>query len=134
MDTAKKPTAASAIEDDARTRLHRHLVEAGLAHLADAVENSSVAVVGAELEITTGKTYKMYLEDRHFEGAVQKVFGKPLRIKITVGETAESAPSSTALAGKGGDDLTSRALAHEEVQRFREVFGGEVRKVRNLKE
>ena len=29
---------------------------------------------------------------------------------------------------------TSRALANPEVQRFREVFGGEVRKVRNLKE
>ena len=134
LDSAKKRAAASATEDDARTRLHRHLVEAGLAHLADAVENSSVAVVGAELEITTGKTYKMYLEDRHFEGAVQKVFGKPLRIKITVGETAESAPSSKGLAGKGSDDVTGRALAHEEVQRFREVFGGEVRKVRNLKE
>ena len=33
-----------------------------------------------------------------------------------------------------GDDVTGRALANPEVQRFREVFGGEVRKVRNLKE
>ena len=32
------------------------------------------------------------------------------------------------------DDAAGRALANPEVQRFREVFGGEVRKVRNLKE
>ena len=32
------------------------------------------------------------------------------------------------------DEATSRALANPEVQRFREVFGGEIRKVRNLKE
>ncbi len=30
--------------------------------------------------------------------------------------------------------MTERALAHPEVQRFRELFGGEVRTVRNLKE
>ena len=32
------------------------------------------------------------------------------------------------------DEVTNRALANPEVQRFREVFGGDVRKVRNLKE
>jgi len=32
------------------------------------------------------------------------------------------------------DEVTERALAHPEVQRFRELFGGEVRTVRNLKE
>jgi len=30
--------------------------------------------------------------------------------------------------------VTGRALANPEVQRFREIFGGEVRKVRNLKD
>jgi hypothetical protein len=32
------------------------------------------------------------------------------------------------------DDATRRALTNPEVQRFREVFGGEIRTVRNLKE
>ena len=32
------------------------------------------------------------------------------------------------------DEVTERALAHPEVKRFRELFGGEVRTVRNLKE
>jgi len=35
---------------------------------------------------------------------------------------------------KKADDVSERALAHPEVQRFRELFGGEVRTVRNLKE
>ena len=35
---------------------------------------------------------------------------------------------------EAGDDVTDRALSHPEVRHFREVFGGEVRKVRNLKE
>ncbi len=133
LDSAKK-AAAPAVEGDARARLHSHLVEAGLTHLADAVENSQVAVAGAELQVTTAKTYKIYLEDRHFESAVRAVFGKALRIKISISETGAPAPPSTAAAGSGSDDVTSRALAHEEVRRFREVFGGEVRKVRNLKE
>jgi len=37
-------------------------------------------------------------------------------------------------APKKDDEVTERALAHPEVQRFRELFGGEVRTVRNLKE
>jgi hypothetical protein len=37
-------------------------------------------------------------------------------------------------AGHSEDEVTTRALANPEVQRFREVFGGEIRKVRNLKE
>jgi len=32
------------------------------------------------------------------------------------------------------DDLSRRALSHPEVQRFREMLGGEVRAIRNLKE
>ena len=45
--------------------------------------------------------------------------------------TGSGAPPA---AGKSEDDVTARALANPEVQRFREVFGGEIRKVRNLKE
>jgi len=38
------------------------------------------------------------------------------------------------LGAPADDEAAARALANPEVQRFREVFGGEVRKVRNLKE
>jgi hypothetical protein len=61
-----------------------------------------------------------------------------LRIKITAGEAPPPGPAAApplAPAGNNSDEeVTGRALANPEVQRFREVFGGEVRKVRNLKE
>ena len=37
-------------------------------------------------------------------------------------------------AGNNQEEATGRALGNPEVRRFREVFGGEIRKVRNLKE
>jgi hypothetical protein len=57
-----------------------------------------------------------------------------MRIKITIGELA-AAPAVAPIDKKGKeDDAKRRALENPEVQRFREVFGGEVRNVRNLKE
>ncbi|HUH64670.1 MAG TPA: DNA polymerase III subunit gamma/tau [Terracidiphilus sp.] len=145
LDSAKKSGAGQVPErvnsdlphDNIRERLHAHLMQNGLTHLADAVEHSLLTASGSELQITTAKTYKLYLEDRHFEAAVKEALGKPMRIKIIVGETGAG---DTPVAGaptqprNSSDDATARALANDEVRRFREVFGGEVRKVRNLKE
>jgi DNA polymerase III subunit gamma/tau len=118
---------------DPRERLHSYLHEKGMLHLADAVENATIAVSGAELAVVTGKTYSLYFKDAGLEAAVRDVFGKPLRIKVTIGDAAP--PAAIQLAPSAAEDqVTSRALAHPEVQRFQEVFGGEVRKVRNLKE
>jgi len=63
---------------------------------------------------------------------------RPYRIKVTVGDAGApatplaSAPAASAPPSE--DEAASRALANPEVQRFREVFGGEIRKIRNLKE
>jgi len=123
---------------DPRERLHAHLSEAGHAHLADAVENAGITLSGADLEIVAPKSYALYFNDRHFTDAVREVFGRPLRVKIDAGEAPSGPlPPTSPLpqpAGEGEDEVTGRALANPEVQRFREVFGGEVRKVRNLKE
>jgi DNA polymerase III subunit gamma/tau len=124
-----EPVAAG----DERTRLHAHLVQKGLAHLADAVEQSRVVLAGSELRVVTGKSYKLYLEDRQFEQAVNEVFGRPLRIQIAIGEAGAQAPVAAVPAPKE-EDAARRALSHPEVRRFQEVLGGEVRKVRNLKE
>ena len=138
MDSAKKAGQGTDLSrDNLRERLHAHLMQHGLTHLADAVEHSLLSASGSELQITTAKTYKLYLEDRHFEAAVKEAFGKPMRIKITVGETGAGETTGGAPPAQpmnASDDATTRALANEEVRRFREVFGGEVRKVRNLKE
>jgi hypothetical protein len=60
-----------------------------------------------------------------------------LRFKVTFGDVAPgTAPAARAAAppAVSKDEVTERALGHPEVQRFRELFGGEVRNVRNLKE
>jgi DNA polymerase-3 subunit gamma/tau len=122
---------------DPRERLHVWLHEKGNAHLADAVENSSLTIAGGDLNVVAPKSYALYFRDPVFEDAVREVFGRPLRMKLTTGEAAAGpAPISMAAPPKAEaeDEVTGRALANPEVRRFREVFGGEVRKVRNLKE
>jgi len=56
---------------------------------------------------------------------------------VTAGEAAADAaatPIASQRAPAQEEEAASRALSNPEVQRFRDVFGGEVRKVRNLKE
>jgi DNA polymerase III subunit gamma/tau len=122
---------------DPRQRLHQYLTANSMNHLADAVENATIEAVGGELAITAPKSYNLYFKDKAFEQAVREVFGRPLRIKLSLGESAAPQPSLTAskpAKGNDEDEATARALADSEVQRFREVLGGEVRRVRNLKE
>jgi hypothetical protein len=68
---------------------------------------------------------------------LREVFARPLNLKLAE-DSPEAAPREAAPAAAGktepADDAAGRALANPEVQRFREVFGGEVRRVRNLKE
>ena len=65
-----------------------------------------------------------------------KHLGKPLRFKVTIGEVGRAQAASAAAAPPAHRKTMcrARALANPEVQRFRELFGGEVRTVRNLKE
>jgi DNA polymerase-3 subunit gamma/tau len=122
---------------DPRGRLHAYLLEKGLTHLADAVENARIAMTGADLQVVSAKSYALYFRDRGFEEAVKECFGRPLRIRFEVGDASSAGAPATALSSTSAteDQTASRALAHPEVQRFREVFpAGEIRKVRNLKE
>jgi hypothetical protein len=64
--------------------------------------------------------------------AVQRISSRQFKIKVTAGEVAP-AEKAAAPASQKPDDAAQRALANAEVQRFREVFGGEVRAVRDLK-
>ena len=95
-------------------------------------------MAGGELNVTAPKSYGLYFRDRAFDDAVREVFGRPLRMKLTTGDAGAAGPAPVSLAAPpkshAEDEVTGRALANPEVQRFREIFGGEVRKVRNLKE
>ncbi|MBZ5584378.1 MAG: DNA polymerase III subunit gamma/tau [Acidobacteriia bacterium] len=120
---------------DAREKLHAHLSRQGHNHLADAVENSRIAVAGGELQIATAKSYKLYFSDPVLSEAVREVFGKPLRLNVTVAEAVDPAAPIAAAPAASEDAARERALANPEVQRFQEVFqGSTVYKVRNLKE
>jgi len=66
---------------------------------------------------------------------VRQIAGKPLKIKVTIADVAQREKVATAPAvQEREDDVSRRALANPEVQSFRDLFGGEVRTVRNLKE
>jgi DNA polymerase-3 subunit gamma/tau len=131
--SVETPARAPEAVGDARARLHAHLTAAGLTHLADAVENAAVSVSGSDLNVAAAKSYALYFNDRGFNEAVRQVFGRPLNVKFSGGEPAGAAAPMPAPSG-AADDATRRALANPEVQRFREVFGGEIRTIRNLKE
>jgi hypothetical protein len=132
--TATAP--ADAPPGDARALLHAWLMEQGSAHIADAVQHARIAVNGGEIQVAAPDLYQMYFEDRGFERALRAVFGKPLRLRFTAGNVEAGAPASAARPASSSreDEAAARADANPEVQRFREVFGGEIRKVRNLKE
>jgi DNA polymerase-3 subunit gamma/tau len=134
---APQAAAPPMIAGEPRERLHAWLHEKGNAHLADAVENAFVTITGEDLNVVAPKSYALYFKDRGFEDAVREVFGRPLRLKLTTPEAAAGpAPVSLAAPAKAEaeNEVAGRALSHPEVRHFREVFGGEVRKVRNLKE
>jgi hypothetical protein len=110
-------------------------MELGMAFTADAVENSRVVENNGELQFVTSKSNRLALREDDLQKAISKISPRPMRIKIVLDESVgASAPAAPLAAPAGEDEVTARALSNPEVQRFREVFGGEVRKVRNLKE
>ena len=140
-EPAPEPPAAAAPEPmangDWRQRLHAALMELNMPFTADAVENSKVVELNGELQFVTSASYKLALRPDDLNKALKQISSKPYRIKVTVGDAGpQAAPLAAApkAAPPQDDEATSRALSNPEVQRFREVFGGEIRKVRNLKE
>ena len=131
---ALAPVPVETPTGDARARLYAHLAAAGLTHLADAVENAAVSISGSDLHVAAAKSYALYFNDRGFQEAVRQVFGRPLNVKFSAGEPGGAAAPMPATKSDAEDDATRRALTNPEVQRFREVFGGEIRTIRNLKE
>jgi hypothetical protein len=104
-----------------------------MAFTADAVEHSVVSENNGELRFTTPKDFELAMNADDINKAVKHLGGRPMRVKITIGDTGVE-PAAAAASKQKADETAERALANPEVQRFRELFGGEVRDVRNLKE
>jgi DNA polymerase III subunit gamma/tau len=114
-----------------RDRLHTALREAGMQFTADAVEHSQVTESNGELQFVTPDEFGLAMNEKDIQKVVQKIAGRPMRIKIALGKPAAAA----APLAKPKDDVSERALAHPEVKRFQETFpDAQVRVVRNLKE
>ena len=135
---AAAPAAAPTNDTEWINRLHTAMTEAGLTFSADAILQASAAMVNSELIITAPKTFQLDLGREEVLNALKKMGLPTQRFKVVFGDAKpvqRQAPGSVS----GGvvtkdDETTERALAHPEVQKFRELFGGEVRTVRNLKE
>jgi len=139
LDRAKKAAVeaemtAPASDADWKQRLHTALMELGMAFTADGVEHSTVAVSGSELQFTTPEEFMLGMKPDDINKAVVRVAGRPMKIKITPGKAAAPAAASANAQKAPEDETSSRALANPEVKRFQELFGGQVRTVRNLKE
>jgi DNA polymerase-3 subunit gamma/tau len=122
-----------------RERIHGALMELGMPFTADAIESSRVVENGGELQIFTTKAFSLALKPDDLAKAIRRIGDKQLRPRIIIGAAApqgdDAAPAPIAVASSASEDeATARAMANPEVQRFRELFGGEIRKVRNLKE
>ena len=117
---------------DWRSRLHTALTEMGMKFTADAVEHSDVREVNNELHFIAPPEFALSLSEKDILKAVQKLGGRPMRIKVAHGDApVKAAP----LAKPAQDDVSERALGHPEVKRFQEMFpDAQVRVVRNLKE
>jgi DNA polymerase-3 subunit gamma/tau len=114
-----------------RDQLHTALLEAGMQFTADAVEHSQVTESNGELRFVTPEEFGLAMNEKDILKVVQKIAGRPMRIKIDLGKPETAA----APLAKPKDDVSERALAHPEVRRFQELFpDAQVRVVRNLKE
>jgi hypothetical protein len=116
-------------------RLAAVLHELGMAFTADAVEHSQIIESETEIQFVTPPEFSVMLTAGDVQKGLDRLNAGKRRIKLTTGNGGSPAPQTGAPARPAEDEATSRALAHPEVQRFREVFpGAEVRVVRNLKE
>jgi DNA polymerase-3 subunit gamma/tau len=131
---ASPPTGPPSATDDWRQKMHTAMVESGLTFSADAIAQSEVALVNNELIVTAPKSFQLDLGREEITTALKRLGHPALRFKVVFGEVKAAAQPVVQRTAASEDEVTGRALAHPEVQRFREVFGGEVRAVRNLKE
>ncbi len=127
-----QPLTANPQSGPWRDRLHAAAAEFGLQTTADAIEHSEVAESNGKLTFVTPEDYRLFMNEKDILKVVQKVAGRPMRVKTTFGQpNVASAPKLK----PPPDDVSERALSHPEVRRFQEMFpDAQVRVVRNLKE
>jgi DNA polymerase III subunit gamma/tau len=135
-ETAGPAAAAPVRSGDIRENLHDALAKAGKSFSADAIQRSEVSLEGGELVIRAPRAMMLAVKDAAVQQAASQVVGKPVKVRVEIGEALTAPPASSAVAGTSTDtELRERALSHPGVKRFQELFpGAQVRTVRNLNE
>jgi len=122
---------------DWRQTIHDALTALDMTFTADAVEHSEFSLYEGELRVLTPKEFKLAMRADDLGKAIQHAGLAVPKIKIAFGDVsavAEIGNREMPPRKVSADEVTRVALEDPEVQRFREVFGGEVRTVRSLKE
>jgi DNA polymerase-3 subunit gamma/tau len=132
-----RPASASAAPaaGGLKERLAAAMREFGMVFTADAVEHSALEESAGLLQFTTPAEFELAMSPADIQKALDHLGAGKRRIKVSVGGAASPAGAPAAAPQTDQDETMRRALAHPEVQRFREVFpDAEVRVARNLKE
>ncbi len=135
--------------DDLRREVLRVLIKAGDDHLADAIEHGTIEQSGRQIEIRTLTDYRTGLEFDldTLTQVLREIAGRDVRVSIgsnlteaeLSGNPAASrspAPASSEARGAGAaapGEAAGRALADPEVQKYKKLFEGQVREVRDLR-
>jgi hypothetical protein len=122
-------------DEDWREKLQTAMIKAGLQFSADAMGQANAALVNNKLIIQAPKQFQLDLGREEILTALKQLGYPTLRFDVMFGDvTPTPAAKPAPKAAPPQDEVTERALNHPDVQRFRDLFGGEVRNVRNLKE
>jgi DNA polymerase-3 subunit gamma/tau len=124
------PAPSAGPAGNLRQALHGEFLRKGQKFTADALEHSRVTETQGALQIEAPKEFKLSMTEAIVRAALAELGQNSIKVSISYVEEAVSAPA----APRSDDEVTNRALAHPDVQRFRETFGGQVRAVRNLRE
>jgi hypothetical protein len=63
-------------------------MELGMEFTADAIEHSEVVEANGELRFTTPREFSIAMKEADINQAVRQIIGKPLKIKVTIGDVA----------------------------------------------
>lgn len=122
---------------DLKQSIYDSLCAAGMQFSADAILPCEVEIKGGDLVVRGPKGSLFSLKDPKIQAIATQAVGKPMKVRLEIGEAAASTATTTKTAnGKDEDSaLRERALEHPGVKRFQELFpDAHVRTVRNLNE
>jgi DNA polymerase III subunit gamma/tau len=114
-------------------------MDLGKSFTADAILQSSITETGSDLLIRAPKECSLSLTVPEIQSALQSLGIRAMKVKIEfvaqpVANNGPASPSSPPSSSPDDDEVSRRALADPDVQRFREMFPGQVRSVRNLRD